>query len=692
MLLLGNCNDKLKEIKDNSIDLLLTDPPYGIEFMGKDWDKAVVHTETWKECYRVLKQGKLAFVMCSPRQDVLSRMIVNLQDAGFRTNYTSIYWTFASGFPKAANVSKLIDKANGRTQETFKGFAEHIKQKRLEKGLSMREIDDKLGTNTAYSWWEGRAAGVQLPSQRYYFQLKEILGLDDRYDELMEKAEAEREIISTQSKARSECDNFAMPTLGAKTKYIDINITKPATEEAKKMEGAYVGFQPKPAVEVILCVSKGKTLTWLDDCRIPFSDEKEINKMAHTVSEGSNYQTPSEGWDRPWRHDPEVLKQHREHKKEVVQTAIEKGRFPANLICQDDILNDGHNYKVGDLDKSTVNEQRNCYGVFKSRPRYTKGGDEGSYSRYFSLDQWWAKTFPLLSKALNTENNSPKPSKESIIANIVEKDSEIGRATEPNNSTSFAQEVTPHYSDSENLNQNAKSAERKQNSTGIGIAQKPVPIRLDMETLTETLSILENEFSTLITQSKNIPFNQNDVNSVIEKLNVYKDIIQICRNQLRSYGSVNPVTIEQTQQDLTQNLLTQNLPLEVRKTFPFLVCAKASKQEKNKGCEDLEGMVRFASEGESGKFLPTRDSGSHKIKGNAHPTVKPIKLMSYLITMGSREGDLILDPFCGSGTTLLAAHQLHRKYLGIELNPEYAQIIKKRMLEVQAQLKLSVFT
>jgi len=327
MLLLGNCNDHLKEIKDNSIDLLLTDPPYGIEFMGKDWDKAVVPTETWKECYRILKQGKLAFIMCSPRQDVLSRMIVNLQDAGFRTNYTSIYWTYASGFPKAANVSKLIDKANGRTQETFKGFAEHIKQKRLEKGLSMREIDDKLGTNTAYSWWEGRAAGVQLPSQRYYFQLKEILGLDNRYDELMERAEAEREIIATQSKARSEGNNFAMPTMGAKTKYIDINITKPATEEAKRMEGAYVGFQPKPSVEVILVVSKGKTLTWLDDCRIPYQSEDDKDAGWYSGENqglSSIHKNVYEQGARPHNYYDGKRSQYKPE---------EKGRFPANLCC-----------------------------------------------------------------------------------------------------------------------------------------------------------------------------------------------------------------------------------------------------------------------------------------------------------------------------------------------------------------------
>ena len=196
MLLLGNCNDKLKEIKDNSIDLILTDPPYGIEFMGKDWDKAVVPTETWKECYRVLKQGKLAFIMCSPRQDVLSRMIVNLQDAGFRTNYTSIYWTFASGFPKAANVSKLLDKKNGRTDDQTKAVSIYLKQKRKEKGFSMDYMNKIIDSTAAYNHYEALDDNNHLmPTQANYNQLKTILDLDDRFDDLVARIEAEREII-----------------------------------------------------------------------------------------------------------------------------------------------------------------------------------------------------------------------------------------------------------------------------------------------------------------------------------------------------------------------------------------------------------------------------------------------------------------------------------------------------------------
>jgi hypothetical protein len=87
-------------------------------FMGKDWD-CMPTVDYWKECYRVLKDGAFAFIMSSPRQDVLSRMIVNLEDAGFVVGFTSIYWCYSSGFPKAGNISKLVDKRLGVEREVI---------------------------------------------------------------------------------------------------------------------------------------------------------------------------------------------------------------------------------------------------------------------------------------------------------------------------------------------------------------------------------------------------------------------------------------------------------------------------------------------------------------------------------------------------------------------------------------------
>ena len=109
-LINGDSAGVLKTLKDNSIDLLATDPPYGISMMGKDWDKVLPPKEIWEECYRVLKPGSFIAVMSSPRSDVLYRMIKDLEDAGFDMSYSPIYFTYHTGFPKASDTSKMITK------------------------------------------------------------------------------------------------------------------------------------------------------------------------------------------------------------------------------------------------------------------------------------------------------------------------------------------------------------------------------------------------------------------------------------------------------------------------------------------------------------------------------------------------------------------------------------------------------
>ena len=118
-LIKGDSLQELKKYDDNSIDLLCTDPPYGYSFMGRDWDKTLPPKEIFEECFRVLKPGSMAFVMSAPRSDVQYRMAEMLEKVGFRIDYTPIYWTYASGFPKAMNIGKMIDKRDGNKREVI---------------------------------------------------------------------------------------------------------------------------------------------------------------------------------------------------------------------------------------------------------------------------------------------------------------------------------------------------------------------------------------------------------------------------------------------------------------------------------------------------------------------------------------------------------------------------------------------
>jgi len=473
--------------------------------MGKDWDRAVPSIDIWKECLRVLKPGAWCLVMSAPRQDVLSRMIVNLEDAGFEMGFSSLYHVYASGFPKASSISKIVDKRNNRTQNTYKPFANYLKKKRIEKDLSMSAIDKMLGTNTAYSWWEGRLSGIQLPSKYYYLQLKEILNLDNRFDELIERKEAEREIIGEKIDADGKKRSARMPNIQKNsTSYNLLDTeekrnkavweTKPATDQAKVLDGSYAGMQMKPALEVILVCMKplseksyvdqalknGKGITWLDDCRIPLSnyDKEEYIPKRVGWKNGINYK-------QPYNLEPDEKKflgvDSRKGKK--AQTIKPYGRFPANLLVSDGVLDNGKNYQSGgrhiktDGGKSFYKVERNIKLPLK---------DSGSFSRYFSLDEW-------------------------------------------------------------------------------------------------------NKCA--------------------------------------------------------------------RETFPFMIIPKASKSERNKGLG--------------------------KGKKNIHETVKPVKLFKYLITLTTRTGDIVLDPFIGSGTTAVACKILNRKYIGIEINQEYCDIAEARIKAVK---------
>jgi site-specific DNA-methyltransferase (adenine-specific) len=109
-LMLGDNIESLKKLPDNSIDSVVTDPPYGLSFMNKKWDYDVPSVEFWKEVYRVLKPG--GHVLSFGGTRTYHRMVVNMEDAGFEIR-DQIMWLYGSGFPKSLNVGKTVDKING---------------------------------------------------------------------------------------------------------------------------------------------------------------------------------------------------------------------------------------------------------------------------------------------------------------------------------------------------------------------------------------------------------------------------------------------------------------------------------------------------------------------------------------------------------------------------------------------------
>jgi len=115
-LLKGDCLDKLKELQDNSIDSVVTDPPYEIGFMGKGWDDSGIanNPELWKEVLRVLKPG--GHLLSFSHSRTYHRQAVAVEDAGFEIR-DQIMWIYGSGFPKSHNIGKSVDKLQGNERE-----------------------------------------------------------------------------------------------------------------------------------------------------------------------------------------------------------------------------------------------------------------------------------------------------------------------------------------------------------------------------------------------------------------------------------------------------------------------------------------------------------------------------------------------------------------------------------------------
>jgi len=109
-----DCLEAMRKIEDNSVDAVITDPPYGLSFMGKKWDYDVPSVEIWSECLRVLKPGGYLLAFAGTRTQ--HRMAVRIEDAGFEIR-DMIAWVYGSGFPKSLNIGKAVDKLQGNERE-----------------------------------------------------------------------------------------------------------------------------------------------------------------------------------------------------------------------------------------------------------------------------------------------------------------------------------------------------------------------------------------------------------------------------------------------------------------------------------------------------------------------------------------------------------------------------------------------
>ena len=114
----GDSATVLKQFADNTIDAVVTDPPYGIEFLGKDWDSNTGAVEIWQECLRVLKPGGYLLAFSAAR--TYHHLATNIESVGFEIR-DQIMWIYSSGFPKAQDIGKAIERREGKRANARSG-------------------------------------------------------------------------------------------------------------------------------------------------------------------------------------------------------------------------------------------------------------------------------------------------------------------------------------------------------------------------------------------------------------------------------------------------------------------------------------------------------------------------------------------------------------------------------------------
>jgi len=256
----GDCREVMPEIE--AADSIITDPPYGLEFMGKGWDRGVPGAEFWTAAQGCAKPGAMMMAFGGTRTH--HRLMCAIEDAGWELR-DCLMWLYGSGFPKSHDISKAIDKMDEDRRPERERVGLWLRTQREAAGLRQKDVAAHWpsvtgGLTGCVANWE---LGFNCPTWEQWQKLKQVIGFGDEMDvEVWRlngrkgqpgKAWAEREVVG---KAKWKTLNEA-PLPGADCSAENRSfkdITAPATDAARLWNGW--GTALKPAWEPIILAMK----------------------------------------------------------------------------------------------------------------------------------------------------------------------------------------------------------------------------------------------------------------------------------------------------------------------------------------------------------------------------------------------------------------------------------------------------
>lgn len=786
----GNSLELLKEIRSDSVDCMVTDPPYGISFMNKDWDKAVPDVAIWKECLRIMKPGAFAFVMCSPRSDVQAEMVIKLKEVGFEVNFSPIYWTYAC----LSSDTEVLSLEYGWIEW------EQIRKSKTHKYIHILTYDNE---SNSYKW--------EIPSRWNEYQIKDTCYRikSDSTDQLVSRGhrvyfEREGKLLWDYAERLFSNQTIQVPILDEVPDVQQYNIPAIQTKRYNRMfkglpkktniykqqrEMGYIGDKKnkenlpmlwKGVLHLSSLVKEGRELRNVLFYKLQTESEytqissdmaentpiKMVSRKDRSVEEENNwirkpilerwsnvfqntwklhrseiYSMPEgisvngkEGWvcngtsdissSTDWETFIEIggsssyrsrSKQQFSGESDVVfiqpraqeirapsrpykttLATISKEYYEGKIFCptvSTGIFVAKRNGKIFLTGNSGFPKAMNvskavdrklgvepkvigiAKGMAKQNPEFN-GTAQGRKENYLKPE--YEKTIPTSEEAKKLDGSyagfQPKPAVEVII--VVMKP--LSEKTYVEQALKNGKGIT--WLDDGRIPYQSESDKEIANSLGDSFSGKSFDTGRYHFNVGNSFVRSEFEINYKGRFPANLLVQDNALdNGIISKSGGVGGQSIHGRGEgygFRPMGDASPELPSDEGSlsryfsiDAWYSKNIEELPDYVQRIFPFLYVPKATSGERN---EDLESAEKYKAK-------------------NIHPTVKPLKLMTYLITIGSRPDDTILDPFMGSGTTGVASKILHRDFIGFEIEGKYFEIAKQRIENKIAKGDISQF-
>ena len=368
----GDNREILPTLPENSVDAIVTDPPYELGFMGKSWDASGVAFDPamWREAMRVLKPGGHLLAFSGSR--TYHRIAVAIEDAGFEIR-DQIMWIYGSGFPKSLDISKAIDKSDAaqmRRERDLK-FTAWMRST----GLKAREIDEITSSNMGGHYLTEKEQPAVATAEMFDKLRPYLPEVPEWVEQMVRERTIEsenfkkREVLGIQENAMSGWN------MDGTTKFVNRDITAPATTEAEAWAGW--GTALKPAHEPVVVARKPLIGTVADNVLTYGTGGLNID--------GARVGTTVETWPASRSYAPGQMQPGHSGKTELTGDAP-SGRWPANVIHDgsEEVLELFPNSKGGVFPAKRGNAVNTSFASGQeTEGGFRAMGDDGSAARFF---------------------------------------------------------------------------------------------------------------------------------------------------------------------------------------------------------------------------------------------------------------------------------------------------------------------